>query len=74
MNRKETNNWELPVIHLERCTNCGACVDGCGESALSMGDSGPFFSAPKSCTYCTDCEALCAVGAIRCELEITWGD
>ena len=67
------SNWVLPKIDYERCTLCGACVTGCSQDALEMGPDGPVFSVPENCTYCTDCEALCAEGAITCELEITWG-
>jgi len=64
--------WLLPAIDLQRCTLCGACVQACSASALSMGSYGPYFSNPQNCTYCTDCEAVCPQDAISCSLEIRW--
>jgi NAD-dependent dihydropyrimidine dehydrogenase PreA subunit len=35
-------------------------------------ETGPVFSAPQACTYCTQCEALCPAAAVTCEFEIIW--
>jgi len=62
-----------PIINLQRCTKCGLCVSGCPENALEMTDRGPRLRQPIRCSYCTDCEALCPIGAIRTPLIVTWG-
>ena len=63
----------LPIINEERCDLCGKCVAGCPEDALIMTGQGPTFKNPVTCTYCTDCEALCPLGAIRAPMIVTWG-
>jgi NAD-dependent dihydropyrimidine dehydrogenase PreA subunit len=62
----------LPIINLERCDRCGVCIAGCPENALTMTDQGPSFIIPVTCTYCTDCEALCPQGAIRTPFTVVW--
>jgi formate hydrogenlyase subunit 6/NADH:ubiquinone oxidoreductase subunit I len=61
-----------PQINLALCDRCGACVEGCPVDALVMTEHGPEFSSPLTCTYCTDCEGLCPVGAIRAPLNVVW--
>ena len=61
-----------PNINTQRCTRCGACVEGCPEDALVMGEEGPVFIQPVRCTYCTICEDLCPTGAIRAPFTISW--
>ena len=63
----------LPIINSDRCDHCGACITSCPEDALIMTDEGPTFKNPITCTYCTDCEKLCPLGAIRAPLQVTWG-
>lgn len=63
----------LPIINLTRCDRCGKCIAGCPENALIMTDEGPTFANPITCNYCTDCEALCPLGAIRAPMTISWG-
>lgn len=55
----------LPLINLQHCDRCGACVTGCPENALIMTEMGLTFTHPVTCTYCMVCEDLCPVGAIR---------
>ena len=62
----------LPIINLQLCNLCQACVRDCPEKALSMGEQGPEFNHPLTCTYCTACEAMCATGAIRTPLTVAW--
>ncbi len=61
---------ELPQINQALCTRCGACVEVCPAHVLAMTAEGPAFVHPEDCLYCTDCEAICPVGAIRCEFII----
>jgi NAD-dependent dihydropyrimidine dehydrogenase PreA subunit len=62
-------DWTLPEINLERCDRCGRCVDQCPNHAVERGPDGPFIARPEDCT---DCEAICPQGAIKCEFEIVW--
>lgn len=63
---------QLPIINLQQCDRCGACVTGCPEDALVMTENGPVFKQPALCTYCTECEHLCPIGAIRAPLTVSW--
>ena len=63
----------LPQIDLSRCNRCGLCVSDCPEVALIMTPEGPIFKEPIICTYCTSCEKICPLGAIRAPLRIIWG-
>lgn len=60
----------LPLIDLARCTACGDCITVCHASALGLVDELPAVTKPDACDYCTDCEAVCPPGAIRCPFEM----
>jgi ferredoxin len=62
----------LLQINLDLCTGCGACVIGCPENALLMKSNGPALRQPLRCSYCTDCEDLCPVGAVRAPFSFRW--
>ncbi len=62
----------LPIIDKKKCNLCGLCIDICPVDALVMGSTGPEFIKPYTCTYCTECEAICPENAISCPLEIIW--
>ena len=70
----------LPEIDLSRCSGCGDCVKACAQGALAAslpaGDRAPviYFAHPEACTFCTECEAHCSGGAIRCAFEIVWDE
>ncbi|MGD2164693.1 MAG: 4Fe-4S binding protein [Anaerolineae bacterium] len=66
-------DWTLPRISLNRCDRCGLCVGHCPSGAVEMTADGPVIARPSDCTYCTECEAVCPQGAIRCPYEIVWG-
>lgn len=64
--------WTIPTIDLDKCNRCGRCINECPNGAVEMRTDGPVIVHPDDCTYCTDCEAVCAQGAIRCPYEIVW--
>ena len=66
--------WALPEIDLERCTQCGRCVEQCPANAVEMVECWPSIVRPAECNYCTECEKVCAEGAITCTFEIVWGE
>ena len=45
-------------------------MDVCHASALAIQDRIAVFVSLEDCDYCTDCEAVCAVGAIACPFEV----
>jgi len=53
----------VPVIHQERCAECGGCVGVCPEDALRLRFGQLLLDQPK-CTECNLCVALCPVDAI----------
>ena len=68
-----TKDWALPEINLQRCNQCGTCVEQCPTGSVEMRTEGPFIARPPDCTYCAVCETLCPQGAITCAYEIVWG-
>lgn len=47
-----------------RCSGCGACVDSCPESAISMNADGIAEVDPEKCTGCGRCTRACPFEAI----------
>lgn len=45
-------------------------MDVCHARALVIQDRIAVFVSPEGCDYCTDCEVVCAVGAIACPFEV----
>ena len=66
------DDWVLPEINMQRCDQCGICVEQCPTGAVEMGPRGPFFARPADCTYCALCDAICPQRAITCTYEIVW--
>ena len=62
----------LPVIDQKKCILCGECIDACELHALAIQNQQVVFIKPELCSYCTDCEEVCAQGAIRADYEISW--
>ena len=67
-------DWALPEIDLQRCDQCGTCMEECPAGAVQMGEEGPVLVRPADCTYCALCDAICPQGAITCAYEIVWGE
>ena len=59
-----------PEIDINKCTGCGDCVDWCPAGVVSLLNGKAIVVRPDECHYCTDCEAICSSGAIRCPFEI----
>ncbi len=60
----------LPEIVAGRCTACGSCIETCHTEALALVGRVAMVSAPERCDYCTECELVCAEGAIVCPFEV----
>lgn len=60
----------IPEIDLNKCDGCGVCAENCPSGAAAIIDGKVVMIHPEDCTYCTDCEGRCPVGAISCPYEI----
>jgi ferredoxin len=60
----------LPTIDRDGCTGCGDCVEVCHSNALGLRNLRAIVANAGLCDYCSDCEAICPVGAIRCPFEV----
>ena len=61
---------EMPLVYLTKCNGCGLCVRVCYGKGLVLVDNVITVIATAECDWCTECEAVCPVGAIRCPFEI----
>lgn len=61
---------EMPVIDRRKCTGCGLCVSVCRCHALVLVDNVITVIETDECGWCTECETVCATGAISCAFEI----
>ncbi len=61
---------QMPMIDREKCNGCGLCVSVCSCNALVLLDNVITVIETEVCGWCTDCEAVCLTGAIRCPFEI----
>lgn len=52
-----------PVLNKDKCTKCGACIENCPASALTMGNTAELNSS--ICTGCGECLMRCPTGALR---------
>jgi ferredoxin len=53
----------MPYIVTAECIQCGACVVGCENDAITEGDSQSHID-PALCVECGTCERNCPVSAI----------
>jgi formate hydrogenlyase subunit 6/NADH:ubiquinone oxidoreductase subunit I len=85
---KECNHI-LPEVDESLCTLCGLCAEVCRCGVVTMGEKGPIFKLPSSCSSvagggeavggascscCYLCEEVCPTGAIRFGFEIVLGE
>ncbi len=55
---------QLPIIDLETCTGCGACIDVCPDRILEADGSGRPLVVGDRCMQCGHCYAVCPVEAV----------
>jgi ferredoxin len=53
----------MPYIVTAECLNCGACIAGCENDAITEGDFQSHID-PELCIECGTCEMNCPVSAI----------
>ncbi len=61
---------DVPVIDPERCNGCGLCVEVCQNDVLLLIGEIVTVNAIDNCDWCTNCEIVCAEGALTCPFEI----
>jgi NAD-dependent dihydropyrimidine dehydrogenase PreA subunit len=60
----------VPEIDMERCNGCGDCVKLCPNHARGFIGGVAVLVRPEECEYCTICESVCSLAAIRCPWEV----
>ena len=55
---------QRPVVDVENCTGCVACVDACNPGAFEMVDGIAVLVRPDACLGNEHCVAACPTGAI----------
>jgi len=58
----------VPEVTDEECSKCEACIEICGEDALSLNESGPVLDKNK-CLYCGQCVNICPSGSLKKEMS-----
>ena len=54
-------------INMEKCTECGLCVENCPMDSIGFSASPPVFR--DNCVACFFCEQICPTGAIEVDYE-----
>ncbi|MBE0479656.1 MAG: 4Fe-4S ferredoxin [Dehalococcoidia bacterium] len=62
----------MPDIDGGKCNACGLCVSLCSCNAFVFVGQVVAVVETELCNWCTDCEAICPLGAIRCPFEIVF--
>ena len=53
-----------PVIDIDECITCGACMEACPMDVLDVADAFVEVVEGESCTGCGSCLDACPAGAI----------
>ncbi len=61
---------DVPVIDPEKCNGCGLCVEVCQHDVLLLVGEIVTVNTANDCDWCTNCEIVCAEGALTCPFEI----
>jgi len=64
------NSWFLPNININKCNQCGLCVNYCPTKAINFLHGSPKITNEKDCAYCGICEDTCPKNAIFLEYYI----
>ncbi len=61
----------MPIvdIDMEKCMNCGSCIEICPMDVLRDGDSVPLIRYGEDCQSCFLCRLYCSTGAITVNTE-----
>lgn len=54
----------LPEIADQPCSECGACIANCKESAVDLQDGRPVIE-PSKCLFCAQCARVCPTGTLK---------
>jgi nitroreductase/NAD-dependent dihydropyrimidine dehydrogenase PreA subunit len=57
--------FEPPIIAVDHCTGCGACVAICPDQVLELGDTGAARWHGEQCLLCGHCAAICPEQAVN---------
>lgn len=60
-----------PVINMDECTLCGACVEDCPGYVLTMADDGPKVTYADECWHCGNCRISCPVECVSYEFPLS---
>jgi Na+-translocating ferredoxin:NAD+ oxidoreductase RNF subunit RnfB len=64
----------LPLIDVEGCTGCYACIDACLPQCLQMENGVAVLTSPDACLSDEHCVEPCPTGVITMEWRSTEGD
>lgn len=53
----------MPYVVTSACSQCGACIAGCENNAITEGETQSIID-PNKCIECGTCEANCPFNAI----------
>jgi anaerobic sulfite reductase subunit C len=54
----------IPEIAEQSCSECGACIATCKESAVDLQDGRPVIE-PSKCLFCAQCARVCPTGTLK---------